>query len=1486
MAKRKRLNRRGVVLLVAFGFVGLIGGVWAILASLPQNHAAAAAQARAAIASGNNRLAERYFNEAIGAAKNEPMVRAQYLYRLADMRWTWINSDPSLSQTDRRDLWVGARRNLEAAISDDPDMVEARRLLCELLWRSSSDGDSFRARSDDMTAQAFVSEVSKLLKQAPEDHEAYYRRAMTRGRTAFITHDSKLYEQAADDFAKAIELKKDLVLYWLRLVELHDLMDAPEKAEQTVVAAVEANPDSAELRVYYAMRLSRLNRTRDAEEQIQEAIKRAPNDPTGKMAQAEYYSRRNQIPEALKALSEAKQIDPADARPYLLGAQLLQGARKLDEAIDELRRGREVVNARLTSGPATRGAGQQRLDIQRLRMDFMLGNYLLDKALKDAQQRAALVAEAKALLEQVSQSIPEAPDTYKLQGRIAMSEGRLPEATEAMRRANEGFGGADRGTLAILINLYQAQNMPTLAEKLVSSLLEKPENRNNIGLLVQKAQFEIESKQYSEAIAHVRQVLDAEPDNTDAKNLVLALTFVNNPNATALPAELEVSWAVTRLILDRASTAWDTAYRDQAISLVESLLAKDPANPTVIAQLVRYYALAGMSDKAQALLEKSMALVADVTARERLAALLELTSAKTPEEQFQIRMKLAEKVPDAHDRLIQKASICGAYNKETQYVEFLNEAMKIKPDSRLAVAGLFNYYLSKRDLDQARKYAQVAKEKNLDEVKGRAFAAQLASAERKFDVAATLLSEAIGERPERLDLRILLGDAYRDGGQNERSEQAYRGALELDRNYEPAVVRLAQLSFRLRRYQEYRSLVNRAYRGGSRDQWVLQQYLRIIEQDAPITAIQERERILAQNPTDLNNILALASLYERFDQPANAEKMFRQVYESSDNKVAGGAGLAGFLARARRGNDLDKLALELLNASDDKAAAYVVYGQALSLYDNAKALAAFDKAVEAAPDKPFPHAARARFMASIGRYKDAADNMAKAIELEPQLKDRFEQYEMVQWRISAMQLDDASQHIARMLGANPQDLLASILKAAVAIARKDYQAAEDIYAALIRAHPTVPEPLIRRAQLHRLRGDNERAKVDLEAAARLSEANETSVMLADVYVTLNEHDKARTTYSEVINRSPGYEPAVRGLAELFLRQSNYRALEAMLPGARKAFPKDPAYLVYEARVSESRNDHARRIASLQEALRLDPSYEPAIRAYLETLVALKQFDLLKSAVAEYGQAPGAKPLALASEAVVVAQQDASAADKLFAEALKTARQDQFTYIIGMLKAAYGERQALQRSSDWLSARNDHWALPYELAIACDGLGDYTGAEQLLQASLRLATAPDDRAHVQALLGTVYLQMHERGLRNEDYPAKAEQALLAAFQQLPSDIRVVNNLAYLYVNDLGKPASALPYAERAAKQVPSASVLDTYGWTLAQLGRLEDAERELLRALQLDDRLSYARYHLAWVLEKRGLKTEAIKQYRQGLASVQKDDPLYKELAEGLQRLQR
>jgi tetratricopeptide (TPR) repeat protein len=137
------------------------------------------------------------------------------------------------------------------------------------------------------------------------------------------------------------------------------------------------------------------------------------------------------------------------------------------------------------------------------------------------------------------------------------------------------------------------------------------------------------------------------------------------------------------------------------------------------------------------------------------------------------------------------------------------------------------------------------------------------------------------------------------------------------------------------------------------------------------------------------------------------------------------------------------------------------------------------------------------------------------------------------------------------------------------------------------------------------------------------------------------------------------------------------------------------------------------------------------------------------------------------------------------------------------------------------------------------------ATELQRQAVALCDAKDDRlrAELNNELGSFLV------LANDLQGAADAYEIVTRLQ--PEHVNAMNNLAYIYAEDLDQPARAMPLAERLAQLAPEdGAILDTVGWVYFKNGNLHKAKQHLQQAVAILP-LADSYIHLASVLLKLG-----------------------------------
>jgi len=344
-------------------------------------------------------------------------------------------------------------------------------------------------------------------------------------------------------------------------------------------------------------------------------------------------------------------------------------------------------------------------------------------------------------------------------------------------------------------------------------------------------------------------------------------------------------------------------------------------------------------------------------------------------------------------------------------------------------------------------------------------------------------------------------------------------------------------------------------------------------------------------------------------------------------------------------------------------------------------------------------------------------------------------------------------------------------------------------------------------------GDRGEAEKWLQKArAEHPDSLDAAMVLAQFHIAGNDHAKAKAVVDEAAKRWPESASLANMQGVVFLGLKDLPgAIESFRKATRQA-PGTPGYALNLARASVLNRDVDGALAVLDEVLKGEPTYLPALQLAASVCLQTGRFE--KAA----GYVERVRAREPNSQGTYKLLGDLAFRQKLYRQALEQYRKASALgpnreLVIAEYRAAAASGAAAPEKvlEDWISANPGDAGVAVELA-------------QARQLSGRLA----------------------------DAIALYEQALT----RLPANVVILNNLAVLY-QETGNPA-ALPTAEKAYNRAPAApAIQDTYGWILFGNGQVEKAEEILRGAAEAMPKAAEVQYHYAAVLAKRGKKSEAV-----------------------------
>jgi predicted Zn-dependent protease len=414
--------------------------------------------------------------------------------------------------------------------------------------------------------------------------------------------------------------------------------------------------------------------------------------------------------------------------------------------------------------------------------------------------------------------------------------------------------------------------------------------------------------------------------------------------------------------------------------------------------------------------------------------------------------------------------------------------------------------------------------------------------------------------------------------------------------------------------------------------------------------------------------------------------------------------------------------------------------------------------------------------------------------------------------LAAGKAEEGAKLLDEVIKANPRDNTALILRASLALAKKDAQNAIIDLRTVLRDQPTSPQVLALLAAAHRMNNEVALGTEVIGAAIRQEPANlQLRLLMVEHLVAGNDRDGAIRELDATIKANPRVVRAYEVKADLEQRQGDTAAAAHTIEALKKELPDQGIgyFRAGQLAIAQKKYDVAAQefAVSIQKA---PQAVEPRV-ALVALLARQKKLDEAGRAAEDFVKAAPKSLLAYqALGEVRVAQKRLPEAETQFRKMIELDPKSARGYLnLARLQATQGNLEAgLNTLADGLKAD----PADAELAVA-------------------LAESQRTRGNVEAAI------------------AAYEGVLKAS----PTNPVAANNLAFILLEHRADRASH----ERALALVKpleatrNAAFLDTLGWAYYKSGKYDDAARVLARVVAQAPNEPMFNYHLGMALFKAG-----------------------------------
>lgn len=1401
-------------------------------------------------AAGNWREAAEMYSRAVNKDPNDP-------------RWLrlWIGAmeriTPETTQ-EYQDLYfrhyMAARRTLVDAEKGDPKPAED--LLEEIYRRISRHTPTLRAWED---LQALTEELLRPYAGSDKGVGIARYRGLARvgiaGTGAELPRES--LEQTIADLDAALARNPADSTAALALAELHRMEsarrrqirdyeradEAAERSRAVLMRLLEADPGNVRARLevmrmamaYTMLRASGRPMTfadlvaahKDEVESVVSAARNAAPGTTAVPTLAAVAALMRSIPEygpgaALSLIERELEHAPDSAPLMLLRADELQTAGRTDEALEQLQR---IVN--LPDRPLSLD-GLVLLDLRNraaaLQVDFALSRWRQDMT---ASEKEAVMAEARRYRDALAARIgAERPELMFIDGKLRYAAGDLDGARTLLSRYNEVRGEADPAALRLLGEIMARQGNAGAAERYLKQALSL--RAGDVRVLLTLASVQVTLRDYAGAAATLRQVLEIEPGNqTAAENLETVAQLEKGEQADD---------PVLRLLqdLERITSGVNPDY-PAAIAALRAGIAEHGQDPRLTRPLVQLLMMTDQNEAARETLSQALAAHPNHPQLNRLKKMLEAGSAAD----YMIQ-EINESTATDFAKHMSRYEVYSRTGQAEKAAAELNAARALDPNSPRILDIDFVTALAAGNIDEAKRLADRAAASNADNVSGLTYRARVALVENRMADAASFLQQAAEADPLNPGIWRSLGDTRLAMQQFERASAAYDKALSIRPRDPGATKGLIRSLFGQGRTAEALAAARRAAVDASHDPEFVELWIALESSTAGgdrAKALDLRRQLVERNPQDRRGRVSLAQLLIASRQFDEARTIIDSLRAENDE-----VGLVELDAswHAARGdmagatNVFGKY-IESIPAEKRTETPYIMLSRILA---NAGFPEQATRVLEEGRKYQDPKVMNAdRELADLanrwGRTEEAFEIVRRLLDAGVTDEGDRLRRGAIDCLIRLGRYDEAEAMIAAMGQKADTDAEVILLRAAAAAGRGDRTRARDLYDRAIQTDRENPRLYYARASFLAsdpvLAAD---AEADLKQVIRLQPGSvDARQALAQLYNQLGRRDDALAALRDALTVRPDDDGLRRSVINALL--SSGRTAEAidLFNEAIARNPDSLTWLSASAEIYTLARTPDRALPHLEKAWSLAKRPDVAV-PYITALCTARppRTDAAFAVLAHPDLKTESNVDLLMTRALVrhVAgnQQRAMFADVEAAYRLldhgDSVRVGNFLAALNSLAPSLPDRLRLLEGLRSVAPFTKWMAFNHALIVSQlpDPIPD-----AVLETVRSLADQNED-----ARLAMAAMQLTAQFERN----AGRYEAAAAAFRRLldinPEDPNSNNNYAYVVGCDLGRPAEALPYAEKAVRAAPGSAVaLHTLGAIQLALDRLGDAATTLARA---------------------------------------------------------
>ncbi len=808
-------------------------------------------------------------------------------------------------------------------------------------------------------------------------------------------------------------------------------------------------------------------------------------------------------------------------------------------------------------------------------------------------------------------------------------------------------------------------------------------------------------------------------------------------------------------------------------------------------------------------------------------------------------------------------------------------------DNPAVLQAQFETAVQEENIPQAESLLRTIRAQNIDGCEGNLFAAEVQFMKGDYQLALRRLDEALAIQPLAGQIYYLKGRVYEKLEDYEAAIESFQAAQQMDplngtyvRSKASVIyARNVKLGSKTTPQQqaEAQQAITQAMILNPND-WRLQSvYAEAISEDNPDQALSLRQLLLKNYPT-VENALMLGNMAARlakseWDSAKRsglmdlAGKAYQQAIQIDPENETAMQVYADYLHQTGQGQDVT----EVLKDDDNLLWKYYIRN---SQFEKAQDI--LKTLIEKNPDDTDVMRGLVLAAEGMGDRQQVKQYLDRLMELDDSKESEL-------WLFQKYLDNGFTAQVEKRLDSfkerYPQETIPLLIEAWVKMRNGNLEESLSLTNRYLETETENPSAWRLRGRLYRLMNQPQKAISDLQRSKRIKADPMVRLELASVFKETGNMPGAIGELKDGLNDPQTPSQLWFTLESIYQDMDDQAELDNFYTSILEKFPNNIFWLYRIGSYYQQQGSVTKAYRYLKQAWDLSLQQEnqelSVLMAYMQSLYDMEKYDEAFTMAAEYIDTPAAPGAYTYMAQVQFKQNQPDKAVESFRKALdKAGTNDRLQTLIleSMLKTV--GRQTVE---DWIAEKlpQDTAYLPaqllaYRLALQEERFNK--AAEHIDQCIEILGQDQPAWLSLAIKKGNALIMAYTK-TADKDYLNRSILLFEAMVQEQPNNPSLLNNLAYLLLDNDQQIETAIDYARKAHQSDTDNPVyLDTYAFALCKVGRYREAEHNLLRALQLNEvagiPIPWDMYHhLAMAYQGQGNARQALENYQKALEAA-------------------